>query len=274
MRRCMAAVATRAPATCCHGDNAGVKLALLADLHANLQAVEACVSDARTRGATHFAFLGDLVGYGADPSRVVDIVMSMAQQGAIVVRGNHDEAALAPPASPTGQGADRAAPAWTNAQLTAAQREFLAKLPLEHRIGNVLLVHASAHDPARWTYVMRAAEAAQSLDAARGRGAAIVCGGHVHEQRLFFIGAVGKLMPFDPTPGVAIPLPAHREWLGTVGSVGQPRDGDARAMYALHDTDAERLTFVRVPYDHAAAADAIRRAGLPEQNAERLALGR
>lgn len=250
-----------------------MKLALLADVHSNWQALDACLADARARGATQFAFLGDLVGYGADPVRVLDIVMALAQQGTPVLKGNHDEAALAPPAKAAGEQGDLASPAWTNAQLAPTHREFLSKLPLQARIGNILLVHASAHDPARWTYVTRPLEAAQSLDAARAQGAPIVFGGHVHEQRLFFIGAVGKLMPFDPTPGVAIPVPNHREWLATVGSAGQPRDGDPRAMYAIHDVDAARLMFVRVRYDHAAAADAIRRAGLPEANAARLARG-
>jgi diadenosine tetraphosphatase ApaH/serine/threonine PP2A family protein phosphatase len=255
------------------GHNGCVKLALLADIHSNAQALEACLADARARGATQFAFLGDLVGYGADPARVVDTVMAMTQDGALAIRGNHDDAALAPPAKASGEHGDLASPAWTHAQLSPAQREFLSTLPLQARIGNILLVHASAHDPARWTYVTRPLEAAQSLDAGRAQGAPIVFGGHVHEQRLFFVGAVGKLMPFDPTPGVAIPVPSHREWLATVGSVGQPRDHDPRAMYAIHDVAAARLTFVRVPYDHAAAGEAIRRAGLPGYNAVRLARG-
>jgi diadenosine tetraphosphatase ApaH/serine/threonine PP2A family protein phosphatase len=105
-------------------------------------------------------------------------------------------------------------------------------------------------------------------------GASLVFTGHVHEQRLFYQGAVGKLMAFEPTPGVAVPVRAHREWLATVGSVGQPRDGDPRAMYALYDANNAQLTFLRVPYDHEAAAAAIRRAGLPEANAARLAKGR
>jgi diadenosine tetraphosphatase ApaH/serine/threonine PP2A family protein phosphatase len=250
-----------------------VRLALLADLHANRQALDACIGDARALGATQFAFLGDLVGYGADPAAAVQTVMDFAAQGASVLKGNHDEAALDRPVA-SGQGADLASPAWTHAQLSAAQRDFLAGLPLQLRVGRILLVHASAHDPARWTYVTRALEAARSLDAARAQGASIVFGGHVHEQRLFYTGGVGKLMAFEPTPGVAVPVPAHREWLATAGSVGQPRDGDPRAMYALYDDEAATLTFQRVAYDHAAAAEAIRRAGLPAHNATRLAGGR
>jgi diadenosine tetraphosphatase ApaH/serine/threonine PP2A family protein phosphatase len=247
-----------------------VKLALLADVHANLQALHACLADARRRGATHHAFLGDLVGYGADPVGVLETVMGMAQEGAWVLRGNHDEAALAPP--PPGR-PDPVGAAWTAAQLRTPHREFIAGLPLVVEQDFFCLVHASLREPARWEYVTDTLTAAGSLDAAQDRGHTHVFGGHVHEQRLFFQGAVGKVMPFEPTAGVPVPLPRHRRWLATVGSVGQPRDARSEAMYALFDAGALQLTFVRVPYDHQAAAQAIRDAGLPEFNARRLAAG-
>lgn len=246
-----------------------MKLALLSDLHANRQALEACLADARARGASQYAFLGDLVGYGGDPAAVLDIVMDMASRGAWVVRGNHDDAALAPLAN--SRRADLAGAAWTAAQLTPVQREFLAGLPLTLAHDFMLLVHASAREPQHWTYVEDAQRAADSLDFAGE--ATHVFGGHVHQQRLFFQGLVGKTMAFEPTAGVAVPVPRHRRWLATVGSVGQPRDGRSDAMYALFDTDELMLTFARVPYDHSAAASAIRAAGLPLVNAARLALG-
>jgi diadenosine tetraphosphatase ApaH/serine/threonine PP2A family protein phosphatase len=249
-----------------------MKLALLSDLHANRHALEACLADAQARGASQYAFLGDLVGYGGEPAAVLDRVMEMAQQGAWVVRGNHDDAAIAPLAG--SQRADRAGAAWTYSQLTPVQRSFLAGLPLVVRHDFILLVHASARDPERWDYVDGPIAAADSLAAARSFGATHVFGGHVHEQRLFFQGTGRTVMAFEPTAGVAIPVPAHRRWLATIGSVGQPRDGSAEAMYALFDTVRLRLTFVRVPYDHAAAARAILAAGLPEQYAKRLAAGR
>lgn len=246
-----------------------MKLALLSDLHANRQALDACLADSRARGANQYAFLGDLVGYGGDPGAVMNTVMQMAAQGAWVVRGNHDDAALAP--NPGSSRADQAGAVWTATQLTAAHREFLSGLPLTLRQDFILLVHASAHEPAKWTYVLDARRAGDSLDHAGG--ATHVFGGHVHEQRLFYRGASGKAMPFEPTPGIAIPVPRHRRWLATVGSAGQPRDGRSDAMYALFDTAALTLTFARVPYDHAAAARAIRAAGLPEADAARLAQG-
>lgn len=249
-----------------------MKLALLADIHANLQALQACLADARRRGADQYAFLGDLVGYGADPVAVLDIIADRAGAGAWVVRGNHDEAALAPPAPAAGK-ADPVAAAWTAAQLRAEHREFLAGLPLFVRHDFFVLVHASMREPRRWEYVQDALTAAGSLGAAQDLGLTHVFGGHVHEQRLFFQGAVGKVMPFEPTAGVPVPLPRHRHWVATVGSVGQPRDRRSEAMYALFDSDTLQLTFVRVPYDHEAAAQAIIDAGLPAFNASRLARG-
>ena len=101
-----------------------------------------------------------------------------------------------------------------------------------------------------------------------------VFNGHVYEQALYFLTPTAKLMRFAPQPGVPVPVPMHRQWLAIVGSVGQPRDRDTRAMYALFDEQACSLTFHRVPYDHAAAAAAIRAAPLPAFFADRLETGR
>jgi diadenosine tetraphosphatase ApaH/serine/threonine PP2A family protein phosphatase len=139
----------------------------------------------------------------------------------------------------------------------------------------VFLVHASADAPQAWHYVYGHLAAERSLDAvAHLAEVRYVLGGHVHQQALYYRGAGPGLMQFAPTPGVAVPVPAHRQWLATVGSVGQPRDGDVRAMYALLDVDRAQLTFHRVAYDHLSAAAAIRAAGLPEFFAQRLEVGR
>jgi diadenosine tetraphosphatase ApaH/serine/threonine PP2A family protein phosphatase len=249
-----------------------MKLALLADLHANRHALQACLADARARGAQQYAFLGDLVGYGAEPAAVLDIVMAMARDGAWVLRGNHDDAALGAPVGT--DRADGAGAAWTRTQLTPAHREFMAKLPLALRHDFIMLVHASANDPQRWDYVKDSITASMSLNAAAAAGASHVFCGHVHEQRLFFEGAAQRVMAFEPTPDIAVPVPRHRHWLATVGSAGQPRDGRSEAMYAIFETAPPQLTFVRVPYDHEGAARAIIAAGLPEFYAQRLAQGR
>lgn len=251
-----------------------MKLALLSDIHANLHAFDACIADARARGATQFALLGDMVGYGAFPAAVVERVMALADSGAWVLKGNHDELAVKPPAV-AGDSLGELTAQWTHAALSAAQRSFLDQLPLLHRDGSCLLVHASVDSPERWHYVHDERGAGDSLAAANGIDAGIrhVFGGHVHRQMLYFQGQGRGLMPFAPTPGAAVPVPAHRRWIATIGSVGQPRDGRTEAMYALFDRDALRLTFVRVAYDFAAAAAAIRSAGLPEFFADRLSRG-
>ncbi len=249
-----------------------MKLALLSDIHSNWLALQACLEHARAQGAQQFAFLGDFVGYGAQPCAVVDCIRALVQEGALAVRGNHEALALAPPAGPSQVG-DLSAQ-WTHQQLSPSQRDWLAGLPLVQQRDAVLLVHASVNGPERWRYVDNVLAATASLDAARDwPGVRYVFGGHVHAQTLYYRGAVGELMPFQPQSGVAIPVPRHRHWLATVGSVGQPRDGNPQAMYALLDQNAAQLTFHRVPYDHAAAAAAIRRAGLPDYFAQRLERG-
>lgn len=252
-----------------------MKLALLSDIHANVQAFDACLADARARGATQFALLGDLVGYGADPGPVMDRVMALVDAGAWTLKGNHDELACRPPDAEKSDALGEMTAAWTHDQLTDEQRGFLDALPLLHQDGSTLLVHASVDSPQRWHYVKDERSAGESLVAAAKVDASIrhVFGGHVHRQTLYYQGRGRGLMEFAPTPGAAIPVPSHRSWLATIGSVGQPRDGRTEAMYAMFDRDAERMTFVRVPYDHHAAAAAIRAAGLPEFFAERLSRG-
>ena len=246
-----------------------MKLALLADVHANLEALEACLAHARDAGADAHAFLGDLVGYGADPVAVLDLIEARAEAGAIVVRGNHDTAAL----DGRTESMDRAAAAaiaWTRERLGARQRAFLERLPLVARQGEALFVHASAASPAEWTYVTDPTRAAESLAAA---GATWVFCGHVHEPALYHAGAA-RPVHFAPVPGVAIPVPPRRRWLAIVGSAGQPRDGSAAACYAIFDAAEGALTFHRVPYDARKAAAKVRAAGLPERLALRLERGR
>lgn len=250
-----------------------MKLALLSDLHANLPALDACLAHARARGATAFAILGDIVGYGPHPAEVVERCRELQQEGATVLRGNHDVL----PVNPVLTGSTWAdmTSAWTFKHLDDAQREWLAHLPLTATLGSVFLVHATADAPEKWHYVLDERLAERSLDAAAQDPAIrYVFGGHVHQQSLYYRGSGHHLMPFTPRAGVAIPVPAHRRWVATVGSAGQPRDGDTRANYALLDADARMLTFHRVAYDHLSVVRDMRAAGLPEVLAARLEAGR
>lgn len=250
-----------------------MRLALMSDIHGNIQALDACLEHAQAQRAQNFAFLGDLVGYGADPSAVVDRIRQFASEGATVLKGNHDAMAVHPPADVKNLGSSTAT--WTHSQLDAEQRAWLDALPLSAQLDKILLVHASADGPELWRYVTDERAATASLDAASAwPGVRYVFGGHVHEQSLYYRGSTAGLMKFTPQPGVAVPVPSHRQWLATVGSVGQPRDGKPGAMYALLDTERWQLSFHRVAYDHGAAAWAIRAAGLPDFFADRLERGR
>ena len=246
-----------------------MKLALFADVHSNLEAITACIAHAQPQGADRYAFLGDLVGYGADPVAVLDLIEHHAANGAVVVLGNHDAAAIGRSTDPMAPHA-QAAIAWTQTQLGERQRAFLAGLPLSVREDDLFFVHASAAAPERWTYVTSAVQAERSMRAAN---TAYVFCGHVHEQVLYYMGASGRPMPFEPVSGTPIPLGHHRRWLAIVGSAGQPRDGSNHACYALADLERARITFFRVPYDYHAAARKIRAAGLPERLARRIEHG-
>jgi diadenosine tetraphosphatase ApaH/serine/threonine PP2A family protein phosphatase len=243
-------------------------IALLSDIHANLEALNACLAHARVCGVDQYVFLGDYVGYGADAQRVVETVQDYVARGAWAVKGNHDEA-VAKDAGYMNASA-RAAIDWARHTLSASQKVFLASLPLCVTREDACYVHASAHAPQRWDYIDSPAAALKSAIAANSPYT--FCG-HVHDQQLFFESSGKKMIVLAPVAGTAIPVRRHRRWVALVGSVGQPRDGNPAAAYAVFNRDREQLTFHRVPYDRYAAAAKVRKAGLPESLAYRLETG-
>ena len=246
-----------------------MRLALLADLHANREATTACLARLRKLGFDQAVVLGDLVGYGADPGWAIDTTQRLVDDGAVAVLGNHDEAVVNGPDEHMHEQA-RLAIEWTRGQLDAAQLAFLASLPLTVFDDDRLYVHANARAPAEWGYISSPAAAARSLAATTAR---LTFCGHVHEPALYHLRPDGGAGHFQPRAGYPTPLAASRRWLALPGSVGQPRDGNPAACCALLDTDAATLTFLRVPYDHDASAARIRAAGLPDAFAARLAQG-
>ncbi|TDP63077.1 metallophosphoesterase family protein [Roseateles toxinivorans] len=243
-----------------------MKQALITDMHANREAFEAVLEHAGAQGATQYAFLGDYVGYGADPGWVIDRVREFVAQGAMAVMGNHDAAVVQGAGSGMREDA-RAAVEWTRSQLKPEQLDFLAKLPMHQQRDDRLYVHANAFDPGGWEYVLGRSEAVRSLHATRQR---LTFCGHMHEPMLFHLSGTGKAGDFAPVAGVPIPLLSNRQWLAIPGSVGQPRDGNPAAAYAMLDLANAELTFHRVPYNIEGAAQRIREAGLPDRLAARL----
>ena len=233
-------------------------IGLFSDIHANREALEACLSHARANGIARFIFLGDYVGYGADPGFAVDTVMREVENGATALLGNHDDAI----ASGTDHMNMVAAAAidWTRSQLTDAQCDFLARLPLTFDDNDRLFVHASAHDPAGWEYITSVEDASASFAATRAQ--ATFCG-HVHVPQLYHMLPSGQVSGIIPAPAVEIPLQLKGRWVAVIGSVGQPRDGNPAACYGALEMGRNVLTYVRVPYDAQTAARKIQDAGLP-----------
>jgi diadenosine tetraphosphatase ApaH/serine/threonine PP2A family protein phosphatase len=246
-----------------------MKTAVLTDLHANREALEAVLDHAAAQGAQAYALLGDFVGYGADPAWVVDQVRALVDSGAVAVQGNHDLATVQG-ASPEMRLEPRQVIDWTRAQLNDEQIEFLACLPLVNESAERLYVHANAWAPSAWGYIQSRFDAVRSLHATSAR---ITFCGHMHEPRLFHLSPLGRAGDFVPSAGNPITLLAQRQWLVIPGSVGQPRDGDPAACYAMHDSAEGSITFWRVPYDHDRAGAKIRAAGLPPSLGDRLSLG-
>lgn len=244
-------------------------IALFADIHANRQAFEACLAHAREQQVDRYAFLGDYVGYGADPEWVVEKVGEFVNQGAIAIVGNHDRA-VSDPTLPMNRNAQIAI-AWTRNQLGASARELLDRLPMTVEEGGRLYAHGDASAPSRFVYVVDSDVARHSIESTR---APVTIVGHVHMPAIFSLAQTGKLTLFQPVPGVSIPVLRQRRWLMVLGSVGQPRDGNPAASYSIFNTDTSEVTFLRVPYDIETAAARIREAGLPAPLADRLARGR
>jgi diadenosine tetraphosphatase ApaH/serine/threonine PP2A family protein phosphatase len=246
-----------------------VRLAFFADIHANRQAFAACLDAARADDAERFICLGDYVGYGADPEWTVETVMGLVEQGALAVRGNHDTAIGSSAESMNAEA--QAAIEWTRGRLSAPERKFLSELPLTREEDDRLYVHSDASQPAKWRYVRSAADAGRSLIAT---DAHVTFCGHIHRPALYSMSVTGKMTSFIPISGVKVQLLPGRRWLAVLGSVGQPRDGDPAACFAMFDTASREITYCRVPYDVDAAAARIRENGLPPSLADRLFVGR
>jgi diadenosine tetraphosphatase ApaH/serine/threonine PP2A family protein phosphatase len=169
----------------------------------------------------------------------------------------------------------QAAIEWTRGRLSAPQRQFLAELPLMRQEDDRLYVHSEASNPARWRYIRDTSDAARSIEATDAQANVHVtfCG-HIHRPALYSMSSAAKMTSFVPTTDVPVQLLGGRRWLAVVGSVGQPRDGNPAAAFAMLDTVSREITYCRVPYDVETAAERIRANGLPRWLADRLLEGR
>jgi len=246
-----------------------MRIALFSDVHANLEALNACLDHARAAGAEQRVFLGDLVGYGADPGAVIDIVAEGIGRGDVAVLGNHD-LAVARGSSHQMIVDARVVVEWTRAHLQEWQLALLGGLPLVCEQGGRLYVHANAWAPEKWEYVLTDFDAGRSI---RASPWGLTFCGHVHTPSLYHMASDDRVAAFEPVPGIEIPLGPQRRCLAIPGSVGQPRDGNPAACYALFDDATRQLTYFRVPYDHELPVRKIAAAGLPQTFDTRLVTG-
>lgn len=240
-----------------------MRLAILSDIHANLEALEAVLADAREQKCAEFVCLGDVAGYNASPGECIKIIQDLKCP---VVKGNHDEqVAIATPTEGFNELAEEAI-GWTRQQLSPEDKRWLANLSLTKQVRNFTIVHATLDRPEKWGYVFNDLDAAASFTFQRTAlcffGHTHCAGGFVRDDRVHHITTQQILVS------------AGKKYFINPGSIGQPRDRDWRAAYCILDCDRQTIEQRRVKYDLATAQKKIRQAGLPGRLADRLALGR
>jgi len=250
-----------------------MEVAILSDVHGNLEALTAVVEELERQCIRRVLFLGDAVGYGADPEPCLEILEKLAGR---FVAGNHDQAAAIEEESLEYFSEEAAAGIrWTREALSPQGKDRLRRLPLDCLEGEMHLVHGSPHQPDRWHYVMAELDAEKGFAASDAR---VIFVGHSHvpaafievECRRLFTGVMRRVRAAQADSLRAEP---RYRYIVNVGSVGQPRDGDPRACYATYDRESGACTLHRVAYDVERAAEKIKKAGLPPGLAERLQHG-
>ncbi len=240
-----------------------MRSAIFGDIHANLEAFEIVLADAREQGCESFVCLGDVVGYNANPRECLEIVRSL---DCPVVKGNHDSYASSESSLVTFNPLAETAIQWTRDQLTSSEKRWLSDLPLIMEIRGFTVVHASLDEPGDWNYVLNQLDAAASFS----KQTTDLCFfGHTHWARAYIKESSIVGLPFEQ-----LILERGRKYFINPGSVGQPRDGDWRGAYIVFDEDKRTLNLRRLRYDLPTTQKKIMAASLPPKLAERLALGK
>jgi predicted phosphodiesterase len=240
-----------------------MKYAIIADIHSNLEALTVVLDDAKSQKCTHYACLGDVVGYNANPKECLDIIRAM---GMPCVKGNHDEYCSLVGELDGFNPHAKAAIEWTRHQLAPEDHLWLKELKYIRMIASFQLVHATLDGPQRWGYVWDKLAAAASFTY---QNASVCFFGHTHIPVAFMRDTVvrgGTYSKFKVESG--------RKYFVNVGSVGQSRDGVAKATFAIYDLDEQTIELRRLDYDIPKTQAKILAAGLPERLAERLAQGK
>jgi predicted phosphodiesterase len=239
-----------------------MRIALLSDVHGNLPAFQAVLADVDAAAPDQVWCLGDLVGYGAQPDDCVELARERCD---LCLAGNHDLVVTGDIDIADFSSSAAAAARWTRENVTPETVAFLRGLRPTEPGREIGLYHASPRDPV-WEYVLSHWQADECMDLMEARVGAV---GHSHVALWFCRTGEGQVEGAPAEAGLERDL-SQGEWLVNPGGAGQPRDGDPRAAWLLLDTEAWRAQWRRVEYPIDEAADAIRRAGLPDVLAARL----
>jgi predicted phosphodiesterase len=240
-----------------------MRYAVIADIHANLEAFQVVLQDAKDQKCTHYCCVGDVVGYNANPKECLDIVREM---GMPCVKGNHDEYCSTEEDLDGFNPAAAEAVNWTRKQLTAEDRQWLRDLKYVKLVASFSMVHATLDAPQRWGYVFDKLMAAASFTY---QNTSVCFFGHTHVPVAFVRDSMvkgGTYSKFKVEPG--------KKYFVNVGSVGQPRDGNPKAAYVVYDLNEASIEIRRLDYDIPKAQKKIMEVGLPQRLADRLALGK
>lgn len=247
-----------------------MRILVLSDIHANLTALEAVLAAAQGRWDQSVC-LGDVVGYGPDPNEVSSRIRELKPQ---TIRGNHDKAVCGFMDTSDFNPVAKAAVDWTRSHITADHLQWLSALPQGPlKTDGIVLIHGAIHDEDEYVFAP-----AQALDGLLDSAADVTFFGHTHHQGGFSYQEnrleVLQIRPRPAESFAALRIEKDRRYLLNPGSIGQPRDGDPRAAFAIADLEHQIVEFWRVPYDIAAVQQRMRSARLPEALAQRLFVGR
>ena len=232
-------------------------------IHGIWEALSAVLEDAAAQDVTHFASVGDIVGYNASPCECLDKIREL---NCIVVRGNHDHYASHSESLSDFHALAADVIDWTRHELNDEQLDYLRNLRLSRTIGGFTLVHSTLDMPEKWGYVFEELDANANFNY---QSTSLCFHGHTHVPVIF--EKDGKVTRQERE---TVTIQLGKKYFVNVGSVGQPRDGDPRSSYVIYDQATKNIQFRRVAYDIAGAQEKIRTAGLPEMLATRLAEGK
>jgi predicted phosphodiesterase len=240
-----------------------MKFAILADIHGNLEAFQAVLEDIKQQKCTHYACLGDIVGYNANPKECLEIVRQMNMP---CVKGNHDEYCSSDEALDGFNPAAADAVNWTREQLNDDEKQWLRELKYSRMVTNFTIVHATLDGPQRWGYVFDKLAAAASFTY---QNTAVCFFGHTHVPVAFIRDNVVRGGTYSK-----FKIESGKKYFVNVGAIGQPRDNNPKSAYVIFDTNEGTIELRRLDYDIATAQKKILEAGLPPRLAERLAFGK